>query len=367
MKRIGVVLALALLLAMLAGCGKSGAPAAATPAAQEPASGGQTNEASPTEPADMATAVPAVEATGGTGSDGTALALADEETSLQKLNSYRSTWSFEWSGKKDGKDQVIKWLSEQAYTSEPKATYTKFETSDSLEPGQSGSMEFYQIGDKSYMVSVQDGKPQCTAFTSTDNTPSGSFLDRSAFGSISSGDLVGAETLNGVKTKHYKYDEKATGVKMFSKLTGDVWVAEDGDYVVKDVANWEGALFGMLGGGSTTDVGKGTWTREVTDINQKFEITPPAGCENAAETLPMMTDASDQTSFGAMTTYKSASKLADVAQFYKDAMAKAGWTAESDAMATDQFATLSFTKDGKKANVVLTVEDGKTSVMITVE
>lgn len=377
MKRMGVVLLLVLLLALLAACGGSGAPAAATPAPATRAPAAQTNEPSTvepsaTEPADAPQALaedqPTVEAAAPSEEDADAsLDLADEETSLKGLKSYKSTWSFEWTGKKDGQDQTVKWLTAESYTADPLATYSKFETSDSLEPSQGGVMEFYQIGSKSYMVSEQDGKPQCTAFSSADSTPTSSMLDRSAFGSISNGKLVGEETVNGIRTKHYQYDEKATGMNLYTKLTGDVWVAVDGGYVVKDVADWEGNLLGLLGGSSTTDVGKGRWTREVTEINQPFEITAPEGCDNPAEALPMMADATEETSFGAMTTYKTASKLADVLKFYQDEMGKAGWKAEGDGMTTGEFATLAFTRDGKKANIVLTRDGDNTAVMITME
>jgi hypothetical protein len=372
MKRIGIVVLIAM-LAILSACGGR-APSATTPAPQKQATLVQDQQASPTEAADAEpteapAAVPTVASVSNDQAGVTSnLELTDEAAALKNLKSYKSSWSVQWSGKQqDGTEQTIKWLSAESYTSDPQATYTKFESSDSSQPAQSGTMEFYQIGAKSYMVTQQDGKPQCTAFTSDDNKPSPSLLDRSAFGSISNGTLVGTETINGVRAKHYKYDEKATGVKFFSKLTGDVWVAEDGGYVVKDVAEWEGNLFGMLSGGSSTDIGKGSWTQEVTDINQPFQITPPEGCENAAEGLPMMDDATEKTSFGALTTYKTASKLADVAKFYQDEMAKAGWTAEGDGAISEQFGTLSFTKDGKKASVVLTGDGTSTSVMITVE
>lgn len=374
MKWFRIVLASALLLALLAACG-GGAPAAATPAPQQSAPAGQSNTAPPTEPADApaptdapakaaATKVP----TESTPTEDVAeLDLLDDEATLKNLKSYKATWSFEWTGKQDGKDQTVKMATVEEYTSDPLATHTKFESTNSLEPNQGGAMEFYQIGNKSYMVAVQDGKPECTAFTSDEANPSGNLLDRSAFGAISDGTLVGVEMVNGVRTKHYKYNEKSTGINYYSKLTGDVWVAEDGGYIVKDVAEWEGNLFGLLGSGSSEEVGKGSWTREVTEINQPFQITAPDGCDNPAEGLPMMADASEIMSFGGMTTYQSPSKLADVLKFYQNEMVNAGWQAEGDATTSDQFASLTFTRDGKKASVMLTVDGENTSVVIMME
>lgn len=364
MRRISIVVIVAA-MALLSACGGSSPSAAKpTPDKQAPTQAVQSAKASPTEAADTTAANGGDQAN----SDNADIQLTDEATALKSLRSYKTTWSFEWSGKReDGTEQTVKWLSSEAYTSEPQATYTKFESTDSTDPAQGGAMEFYQIGSKSYMVTQSDGKPSCMAFSSEDSAPSPSLLDRNSFGSINSGKLVSVETINGVQAKHYKYDEKATGVQYFTKLTGDVWIAEDGGYVVKDVAEWEGHLFGMLAGGSTSDVGKGSWKQEVTAINQSFQITPPEGCENAAESLPMMADATEGASFGAMTTYKSASKMADVVKFYQTEMPKAGWAVEGDPQTSDNFSSLEFTKDGKKASVVLTSEDTTVNVIITVE
>ncbi len=143
-------------------------------------------------------------------------------------------------------------------------------------------------------------------------------------------------------------------------------MANDGGYVVKDVANWEGNYFG-LGGTESSDIGKGSWNREVTDINQNFTINPPEGCENAAETLPIMEGATEQASFGQMTTYKVTAKMDDVVKFYKAEMPKAGFTADGDATISEGFGSMAFAKDGKKANIILTADGDTVNVMITVE
>lgn len=370
MKHLGMIVVLVVLM-LLAACGGR-APAPATPVAGAPVAGAtvQPQAASPTEAADAKPAVQptTVQSAGESGSGAEDIAVTDEETALKNLKSYKATWSFEWSGKQqDGTEQTIKWHSSESYTADPPASYFQWESSNSTEPSQAGEMAFYRIGSKTYMLVYTDGKPTCTAFSSDGSQPSSSLLDRNAFGSINSGKLVGVETVNGVQAKHYKYDEQATGVKYYTKLTGDVWIAEDGGYVVRDYAEWEGHLFGMLAGASTTDVGKGSWQREVTDINQPFTITAPEGCENAAESLPIMADATETASFGPMTSYKSAGKLADVVKFYQTEMTKAGWTAEGDATTTEDFANLVFTRDNQKATVVVTRDGANVAVVITVE
>jgi hypothetical protein len=80
-----------------------------------------------------------------------------------------------------------------------------------------------------------------------------------------------------------------------------------------------------------------------------------------------MADATEQASFGPMTSYKSAGTLAEVAEFYETEMPKVGWQQEGEAQIADGFASLTFEKDGKKANLILTAEGCKVNVIITVE
>jgi hypothetical protein len=47
-------------------------------------------------------------------------------------------------------------------------------------------------------------------------------------------------------------------------------------------------------------------------------------------------------------------------------MPAAGWKAEGEPQITDEFAQLEFSKGSQKASLMLSVESGKTSVLITV-
>jgi hypothetical protein len=77
-----------------------------------------------------------------------------------------------------------------------------------------------------------------------------------------------------------------------------------------------------------------------------------------------MKDATDKSTFGDMVSYKTPSKLADVVKFYQTQMPAAGWKAQGDAAITDQFAQMQFAKDSKTAQIMISIESGKTSVTI---
>ena len=175
---------------------------------------------------------------------------------------------------------------------------------------------------------------------------------------------VGAETVNNIKTKHYKYDEKAASQTVFGKVTGDIWVATDGGYVVKEDVKFTGGR--GLFGSTASAKGDGKWLWELTDANQPVAVKAPENCGGAGAELPVMKDATEKTSMGDMITYKSPSKLADVVAFYQKQMPAAGWKTEGEPEITDEFAQLEFSKGGQKASLMLSVESGKTSVLITV-
>ena len=101
------------------------------------------------------------------------------------------------------------------------------------------------------------------------------------------------------------------------------------------------------------------------DVNGRFTITPPEGCESAAGDLPVMADATDKTSLGAMLMYKTAATLDEVAEFYRTEMATAGWKPEGEPTKMEQFVQMNFSKDSRTAQVMITSSDDGTQVVVT--
>ena len=187
-------------------------------------------------------------------------------------------------------------------------------------------------------------------------------LTPGALGGVSGAKYVGPDTVNGIKAKHYKYDEQAASLAGFGKVNGEIWIAEDGGYVVKDTSNWEGAA-GLFGAG-TKAAGAGTWTYQVLDVNKPLAIKPPDICEKGKVDVPVMSDATEKAQMGPILSYKTAAKLKDVVEFYNTAMAKAGWQPAGEPTVADEMSALSFTKDGSTAQITIIPADGKTQVMV---
>lgn len=360
MSRYLKLIALALFIVVLvAACGgKKAAPAAADDAAAT----------STTASASQPTATPIATPPGPelSGDDGEELSVSDRQAGLENLDSYRSTWKLEWKAVSGETSEDVSWLRTQEYTKEPLATHWLWTGLNQGGSTGQGTMEFWQIGTTSYIVMVgDDGQSTCMTSTDDDNAVADNLLGPQTLGSVNGARLVGTETLNGVRTRHYRYDEKSMALLGASRVSGDIWVAVDGGFVVKDAATWEGGFFGL--GADNKVQGAGSWVWELTEVNQPLAIVAPDGCDSAATELPILPDATEQATFGDMVTYKTATKLADVVKFYQAEMPKAGWELEGEATTTDQFASFNFKKDGATASVMASVDNDLTNVILTIQ
>jgi len=358
-------LALFLLLALaLAACTGGGASPTAPPA---------TAPAQPETPA-TAAAAPAAEATQPPPSE--VEPTPAEETfqaekvteGLATLKSYRATFTMAFEGTQEGKP--VQWTFEMKMeaTKDPVASRLTYMGSGTEDASKLSGFEIVQVGDMQYMK-FGEGAGNCIA-SSAGEQPSEVgeiFKPDDILGGLSNARRAGPDqTINGVRARHYTFDEKAlVGLSGLTRAQGEAWVAVDGNYVVKYTLTAEGR--DVLFGKPNTE-GKLTWTYEVTDINQVFEITPPADCQGPADDIPIMTEATEKGTFGSMITYKTASALKDVVAFYQDEMPKYGWQAGSEEPSiTEQMAMLAYEKEGRKASIMITVDNGQVNVLISVE
>ena len=381
-KQLSVLLVLAVAISGLTACGA--APTATAPpaptarptatslavgpsptvAAKATTPPGQpTTAPSPTAPAtSQATAVPAVVPTEGT------LSINSRAEGLDKLKSYRMRWQSQWSSTESGSSDKGAWDWIEEYTANPEALHWTWAVTAATD-SSSGKMETWQIGDTTYMLTYDDqNKATCVSISSADKNSalSKGIFSPASLGRVSGATYAGAETVNGLKAKHYKYDERSFVLTGFGKVTGDVWVAVDGGYVVKDSVKWEGSA-GPFSANSKAS-GQGSWTWELTDVNQSLTIKAPDNCSGAASNLPIMPDATNKAVMGDLINYTTPSKSADVIAFYQKEMVKAGWVAaDEEPTISAGFATLPFTKDGQTATITIISDEKQTTVMINVD
>ncbi len=295
------------------------------------------------------------------------LVVSSLSEGLTTMKSYRAKMSVTLDGK-DEQNQPVKasmqWSEE--FIREPRARHIVLNgTSLSSGKDESFAMELFILDKTQYMIFAdQAGKKSCISSPADTESKQGLFSPDD-FGGVSGAKYVKTETVNGVKAKRYTWKDQVL-TKGFTVTKGDVWVAVDGSYIVKYVVEATGTSAELLG---VQGQAKGTMTLEynVTDIGQSFKIELPAdsGCQ-AATDIPIMKDATDMSTFGEMITYTSPSSFEDVVNFYKDEMPNNGWEASGDSLEMEGFAQFEFTKDTRKAQIMISFDQDKDTVSVLI-
>jgi hypothetical protein len=298
---------------------------------------------------------------------GDALSLQSRDAGLDKLKSYKMRWLAEWKSTDSSSTESDGWDWVEEYSSDPAALHWNWNITNSTDKTKNTQMEAWQVGNTMYMQTVEaDGTKQCISMASDDqsNQLSKGLFNPSMLGSVSDAKYVGTDTVNGVKAKHYTYDEKSANLFGAAKVSGEIWVAVDGGFVVKEAVNWSGAA-GLFGANSKSK-GDGKWTWELSNVNQPITINPPENCGGAAADIPVMQDATEKTAVADTIMYKTASTVADVVEFYKQQMPAKGWKLEGEPEVAEESATMQFTQGDQTAQVMLSVDQGKTQVVVNV-
>jgi hypothetical protein len=297
---------------------------------------------------------------------GESLSLGSRDVGLDKLKSYRIRWQSQWSTTESGKTETANWDWLEEFSSSPEALHWNWKSADVNATSQN-SFEAWQMGDTTYMVTTdKNGQNSCVSYSTGDASQrlSKGLFSPKSLGSLSGARYVGDETVNGISTKHFQYDEKSAALAGFGKVSGEVWVAADGGYVVRDNMHWEGTA--GLFGSTATGTGDGQWAWELSNVDQPITITPPENCGGSAGSIPVMPDAKEKTTLGDTIIYKTAGTPEQVVDFYNQQMTAAGWKLEGEPKVTGNFTTLTFSQNGKKAVVNIASEGGETNVIINV-
>jgi len=305
----------------------------------------------------------------------------DQVTKVTDMNSYRSTIDLQWQGTLTNGQEITAAMNMMIeYVRDPKAQHISMYGSSLSAQGftKDQPLEMYIIGDKTYMY-LMGTWMQAPSSDSTEGLGD-TFLMTSddVLKNAKSAKYEGRETINGVETKHYSFDEKGldatemAGSKV-DQAKGDIWVAVDGNYVVKMDTTLIGTDMGVPSetGNETLSNGSMHMVMDVTDVNKPITIEIPTEALEAGqppEDIPIPDDAAELVNMFGMITYNTDMTAQDLHDFYKAEMPNNGWTETSDEAFGDLF-MMEYTKDGSTANITITADSqsGKTSVMITVQ
>jgi hypothetical protein len=205
------------------------------------------------------------------------------------------------------------------------------------------------------------GEGSCIAnVTQPDDRLSDSLELASLLSGVIGAEEAGTETVNQIETNHYTFDQHALGQEEITQSTGELWVASDGEYIVKYV---------LTSIGNADFFGEGvegtlSFDYELSDINLPIEIILPEDCPPGLVNTPMLQDASNVENFPGLQTYDSSASIADAAAFYEAQLPPLGWTAQGDPLISDTTAVLLYTK-GEQA-MVINIEAADQASQVTI-
>lgn len=170
---------------------------------------------------------------------------------------------------------------------------------------------------------------------------------------------VGTETVNGVTTLHYHFDQN--GLSSGGEGTsGEVWIAQPGGYVVKYTLSFPGPANPT---GSGKEIAE-TLNYELTGINAFDQIELPAGCIPVLVDFPAMADAQDIYRSSGYMDYTTPSEAAQVIDFYNQALPALGWTQVGSSSTPAQTASqmLEYTQGDQVLTIFLDKSGGSLEV-----
>lgn len=296
---------------------------------------------------------------------------------LDEINSYRATMSISSDVPGNPADS-FSMAFEILVTTNPQASslrFTTFEFGDGEDEFGSdffGGMSIVEMDGKSYTDIASFG---CTVSDSTEESMAEEFVLRpdGLFDDLDSDKVTLVErgvTINGIVTDHYRFDETAIedSDANVTNMIGDIYVAQQGDFIVRMVIVGEGDLGGLDDGSSS-----GTMRVEfnVYDVNSNITITIPDACLNVgsgtggSSTYPMLADAYDQTSFAGFITYKTNSSVSDAAAFYRRELTNQGWQITFE-FSDNSSATFMLEKDGKSLTVAIVADTTSGGTLVSI-
>ncbi len=282
--------------------------------------------------------------------------LADPRVGLDTLTSYRSSLTVSFDGTVAG--QQAQWSSTSVLTriSDPASALLTIQRTGDLDTADPDL-----VVESAGVAFQRDATGNCA---SNDLDPQASLLDTlepaAQLAGVVGGESIGGKDIDGAPASGYRFDQRAVGQDSVATTTGEVWMANDGDYVIAyTMSATAGAeLFG--------DGVEGTmsWEYALTDVNSSVTVDIPPECGTALLNAPLLDDATNIVRFDTGVRFDTSSNPADIVAFYQEHGPVVGWVAEGDPSSDAERGTVEFTAGDALITVVALAADAGSNVTI---
>ena len=267
---------------------------------------------------------------------------------LEKLKSYRTFVTYSLEGKDEqGQIREMSIVMAQETVRGSMDQHIKLSTYSTVTPTISGSVEFYVVGNNTYVYSPNaQVSRRCVRVpprVSLTVNPATLFNPTEVLGLLDNASLVkSGEVVAGTLADQYNASSNVGNSSPYSTAKGDIWVARDGGYVLKYVGEAIGKT-ALLGAGSTGNI---KWDYSIADAGKFDVIQLPQECPAAAqavatvvantpsstnasklaEDIPLAANATEMHTDNGITTFKASETLTSSSEYYKKALTAQGWT-----------------------------------------
>jgi hypothetical protein len=282
--------------------------------------------------------------------------LEDPTVGLSDLSSYKATLKLSFDGTYG--NQPNQWSRTYVMLSsqEPAAHQITIETTG-------GTLAPVFMAEVNGVTYERKGENPCTAATTEEGSSLSARWEPAGFlSSIIGADAAGAETINGVPTTHYTFDERALGQAGLSQSTGQMWVASDKGFLVRyllttksDAAYFGDGIEGTL-----------TWEYNLTDLNQPVLVKLPVGCPGGLVDAPLAPNAQSIRRLPGVTIYSIATSLTDGLAFYQKQLPELGWKMSGTPSVSDTMGLASFVKGDQQLSVIVTSAENMVEVRLVI-
>lgn len=195
----------------------------------------------------------------------------------------------------------------------------------------------------------KDGDAACsTASFDETNSLAASYEPAAELSAISGADDAATDTVNGIASRHYTFDRQSVAMLNLATASGEVWVADEGGFVVRYELSYD-AGSDYFGEGTT---GTRTIHYELSVPDEPIATALPADCAPPVD-APLLTDAIDVVSRPGILSFTSMTSLEDATTFYTTELAGRGWEPLMPQDASESTRLLSFTKPASTISVVM--------------
>lgn len=234
--------------------------------------------------------------------------LTAPEVGLASLASYRATLIVTFSGTENGTPTDWSRIYTLQVTQTPPARALMFEGTGEDVPS------FFRAEVDNTAYQQRSGEACIASAIGVDESLAETWELATLLDSVIGAESVGAETVNGIATDHYTFDERAQGASGIATSDGDLWVAADGGYVVRYTLTTTG---GPSHFGAGID-GTWTWGYQLEDVDTPLAVELPEGCPPGILDVPLPPDVAQVVSLPGVTFYSTSESVADVLAFYQE-------------------------------------------------